>query len=276
MLSRLTSKIRTTGIKSYSPAVSSIVGQSHLRRGYFHIPNMNRETMRKNIQDEFDANNPVVKTDKVYKPTYTIEFNRVGEVLLYSCEPTKHMQIYMKYPYILYESCIPLCMFMWYVNPFALAWNWNYLNIAAIMTLWWPRIWHWTSIKYRPRRVYLLRGGRYVKIETSTLAGDRCTVWAENQYFNVLTEDTLNFDNSETADFLNEEGQLKYETVVQMEHYREQGTTVQNQLINFMKEGVVHEPELFEAVLKGYNIDTTDFVINTENNFRARDAIHNL
>ncbi len=42
-----------------------------------------------------------------------------------------------------------------------------------------------------------------------------------------------------------------------------------------MKEGVVHHPELFEAVVKGYNIDTNDFVINTANNVRAREGSYN-
>jgi hypothetical protein len=28
-----------------------------------------------------------------------------------------------------------------------------------------------------------------------------------------------------------------------------------------MKEGIVHHPELFEAACKGFNIDTSDFVI---------------
>ena len=36
-----------------------------------------------------------------------------------------------------------------------------------------------------------------------------------------------------------------------------------------MKEGTVHQPEVFEMVMKGYNIDTSDFVINTEHNERA-------
>lgn len=42
-----------------------------------------------------------------------------------------------------------------------------------------------------------------------------------------------------------------------------------------MKEGVVHEPELLEAALKGYNIDTSDFVINTSNNLRSREGHYN-
>ena len=33
--------------------------------------------------------------------------------------------------------------------------------------------------------------------------------------------------------------------------------------MNAMKQGIVHHPELFEAVCKGYNIDTTDFTEQT-------------
>lgn len=55
----------------------------------------------------------------------------------------------------------------------------------------------------------------------------------------------------------------------------EMGTTSQDIVINFMKEGVVHHPELFEAVVKGYNIDTSDYTINTANNLRAREGNHN-
>ena len=43
-----------------------------------------------------------------------------------------------------------------------------------------------------------------------------------------------------------------------------------------MKEGVVHHPELFEAVCKAYHVDTSDFTINTPNNIRAFEGIHNV
>ena len=65
----------------------------------------------------------VVRTDRIYKPTYTIELDRVGEVLLYSCEPTKEvnkfikMTVYFKYPYILYEAMIPAFVYMYLMNP---------------------------------------------------------------------------------------------------------------------------------------------------------------
>jgi len=57
---------------------------------------------------------------------------------------------------------------MWYVNPFNIPWNWNYLNIFAMASLWWPRVWYWAFVKYHPRRMWLLRGGRYIKIESSS------------------------------------------------------------------------------------------------------------
>ena len=43
----------------------------------------------------------IQENSRVYKPTYTIEFNREGEVLLYSAEPIKNATLYFKYPYIL-------------------------------------------------------------------------------------------------------------------------------------------------------------------------------
>jgi len=43
---------------------------------------------------------PVQITNRIYKPTYTIEFNREGEVLIYSGNPIKNSTIYFKYPLV--------------------------------------------------------------------------------------------------------------------------------------------------------------------------------
>jgi len=51
--------------------------------------------------------------------------------------------------------------------------------------------------------------------------------------------------------------------------------TVQDEIIYFMKEGTVHQPEVFEMVMKGYNIDTSDFEINTANNVRFKEPNDN-
>lgn len=46
------------------------------------------------------------------------------------------------------------------------------------------------------------------------------------------------------------------------------------QVLYFLKEGTIHHPELFEAAIKGFNIDTSDFVINTAEISRAREGNH--
>ena len=94
--------------------------------------------------------------------------------------------------------------------------------------------------------------------------GDRFQSWANINEFNVITADYQEFEEpAEDADFLTREGQLKYELQVQLDNWVEHQVTVQDEIIYFMKEGIVHEPELFEWVIKAYNIDTSDFVINT-------------
>ena len=47
----------------------------------------------------------------------------------------------------------------------------------------------------------------------------------------------MNFDDRDNAEFLSEEGQLKYELTCQMDHYREQGNLTQDVIIHFMNEG---------------------------------------
>jgi len=83
----------------------------------------------------------------------------------------------------------------------------------------------------------------------------------------LLSKDHKRFDN-ENADFLTSEGKLKYEVGIQCDHINIAISNTNNEVIYLMKEGTVHEPEILEQVVKGYNIDTTDFVINTEDNIR--------
>ena len=54
---------------------------------------MYTEKLKYEIEQEHE--NPLIEeTSRIYKPTYPIEFNREGEVLLYSCEPTKEVIIF--------------------------------------------------------------------------------------------------------------------------------------------------------------------------------------
>lgn len=62
------------------------------------------------------------RTDKVYKPSQTLTFNREGELLIYSCDNIKNSIVYFKYPYVLLDGTIPLSWYLFFVNPFSMSW----------------------------------------------------------------------------------------------------------------------------------------------------------
>mmetsp|Transcript_16368 Transcript_16368/g.18476 ORF Transcript_16368/g.18476 Transcript_16368/m.18476 type:complete len:279 (-) Transcript_16368:318-1154(-) len=239
-------------------------------RTLFHFRNLNEEIHAEEIHNAHQDNPVVAEAEKIYKPSHTVEFDRVGECLLYSCDPFKHMNIYLKYPYVFYESLIPLSVWMYYVNPLSLTWQYKYWFLLAATAMWWPRAWYIHDMRRRVHKVHLLRGGKVVKITVGQLSGDRWWSWTENHNFNLLTEDKKDFEEDvDKAAFVDEEGQLKYELHTQLDLYEEfQATTLQDAILVFMKEGVIHEPEIFQQVLRGYYIDTSDYTINTGNNMR--------
>ena len=80
------------------------------------VQNMLEENLKYDAQKFNDEVAVLQKTDRIYKPTYSIEFNREGEVLVYSCDPFKHSTIYFKYPYVFYEATIPLSIWAFIYN----------------------------------------------------------------------------------------------------------------------------------------------------------------
>jgi len=171
-----------------------------------HIKNMIDENLKHDVLEIHNNGEIFAKTNRIYKPSHTIEFNREGEVLLYSCDPFKHTTIYFKYPYVFYDALIPVCCWMWIFNPFELEWTWNNFNLCLMNVLWIPHMWHMRTLQYKIQKIYLLRGGKIAKIETQSLSNDRFVSWVENYQFHPLTKDQKNFDDRDNADFLEEEG----------------------------------------------------------------------
>jgi hypothetical protein len=107
---------------------------------------MESENMKHSLDKELDPSMVIEKTNRIYKPSHTIEFNREGEVLLYSCDPIRHSVVYWKYPYIFYESLIPASIWMYLYNPFEMHWGFNNIFAYAAATLWIPRIWYYRQL----------------------------------------------------------------------------------------------------------------------------------
>lgn len=217
------------------------------------------------------------RTDKVYKPSHTLEFNRDGELLLYSCDNVKNSTVYLKYPYVMYDAMIPLAFYAFFVNPFG--WSWqvtSFLLYGFSAFGWLPHVLYWKHLEKKIHKLFLLRGGKYVRIWTQNPLGDRFYSWAHICEFNLLTENYEDFaEPVEEEQILTKAGQLKYEVQVQLDNYVDHAIMVQDEIIYFMKEGTVHQPEVFEMVVKGYNIDTSDFVVNTDHSIRFNEPNHN-
>jgi len=177
----------------------------------------------------------------------------------------------------MWDLFVPLSWYFFFVNPFM--WKWQFsmaLLYSANLLAWLPHVLYMKNLDKKMYQMHLLRGGKYVKLSSQTVVGDIFVSWASICDFHLLTEDYMSFADKDTTEFLTKEGQMAYETQVQLEYYMDQTITVNDQIIYFMKEGKVHYPEVFEMVLRGYNIDTTDFSINTAHNFRHREPNRNM
>jgi hypothetical protein len=138
-----------------------------------------------------------------------------------------------------------------------------------------PHMLYIRSLTKKIHRVYLMRGGKYCRYVMMDWFGAQINSWITNKEIHLLSEDYKRFADQEKFEFLDSKGQLRFELGTQFDNFMYYGYTHNNEVIYYMKEGTVHEPELFEQVMRGYNIDTSDFQINTEDNLRLFEPTKN-
>lgn len=153
------------------------------------------------------------RTEKVYKPSHTLQFNREGEMLIFSCDNIKHSQVYFKYPYILLDGLVPLSWYLFFVNPFSMSWQFTLTCFYLANSLAWiPHVLYWKHLDKKIHQLFLLRGGKYLRIWTQNPMGDKFYNWAHICEARLLTEDYEDFaDPVDDEQFLKKNGQLKYE-----------------------------------------------------------------
>lgn len=147
--------------------------------------------------------------------------------------------------------------------------SWGARHIIFYLTAfmgWMPHYYYLRGVSRKIHQIYLLRGGKYARCVLNEYYGEQTNVWITLKELHLLNREQDKFDD--TYEFLNSEGQLNHEVAVEVDYFNYFGVPHNNDTIFFMKEGKVHQPELFEQCLKGYNIDDTDFEINTEDNVR--------
>lgn len=96
----------------------SVTPLLHLtKRNYIQTNHLQEVTFTAYLEEKQRTAKMVEYTDKVYKPSKTITFDRNGELLLFSCDNVKNSQLYLKYPYVMYDMTIPLAMYNFFVDP---------------------------------------------------------------------------------------------------------------------------------------------------------------
>lgn len=105
-----------------------------------HIKDMREQNLRVKAEQADEAP-AITSTDRVYKPSYTIEFNREGQVLLYSANPIKNATIYFKYPYIL---CKYNLIQMNLLSPQPSS------TMSSILSIWFGTLTAWPSMVHQP------------------------------------------------------------------------------------------------------------------------------
>ncbi len=213
-------------------------------------------------------------TQKVYKPSKTITFDRNGELLLFSCDSIKHSQIYLKFPYILYDSLIPIAAYNFFVDPFGLSWQIRHgIFYAFGLFGWFPHYYYIKGLLRKVHKIYLLRGGKYCRLVLNEISGNELITWVTINDMKLLNKA---MDRYENIEFLTSEGQMKHEVGVELDYITISGAALNHEHLYFLKEGTVHQPEIFEQILYANNIDDSDYEINTEDNIRYLEPNHNM
>jgi hypothetical protein len=86
-------------------------------KGFKHVNHLIDVMNSANVEEQQRKAKFIEYTNKVYKPSKTLTFDRNGELLLFSADNLKHSQIYLKYPYCLYNMLFPIGMYNFFVDP---------------------------------------------------------------------------------------------------------------------------------------------------------------
>jgi hypothetical protein len=219
-----------------------------------------------------------VQDTTIFKPKEQIEFNRIGELLLYEAEVYRLKDIYAPYPAGLLMLALPFNLYMYLVNPFSWLWQSNnyfaWLSIASF----YPYVEYYYSLRYFIHKIHLLRGGRVLKIEHSNVVGNRFKTWIFIDEINLLSKDKLTLlpEKGAEAKVIDEDGNLIDETYIQVENFVDVGRNYKDSILTLCKEGRVYHPEIFSAVIRGFEVDTSNFRINTLHTERWLEPNSNL
>lgn len=206
-----------------------------------------------------------VQDTTIFKPKDQIEFNRTGELVLYEADVYKLKPVYFPYPHSAPLQAVPFFVYMYLANPFEMLWHYNNIFAWATIMSFLPMVEHYYDLRFYINRLSLLRGGKVLKVEHSNVVGNRWKSWIYIDEIHMLSADKQILLPEKGIDekVVDEKGQLENETHIQVENFIDVGRNAKNTILSLCKDGRVYHPDILSAVLRGFEVDTSNFRINT-------------
>lgn len=140
-------KASSAALRLARPSAASSLLCSSPVRGFRQVNNLHEIIYTAQAELAQRTDKYLELTDKVYKPSQTMTFNRDGEMLLFSCDNIKHSTVYFKYPYILLDATMPLSWYLFFINPFGLTWQFtlSFFYLSNCFA-WLPHVMYWKHL----------------------------------------------------------------------------------------------------------------------------------
>jgi hypothetical protein len=94
-----------------------LISSPSVMKGYKQVQDLHTIIATAQLEEDQRTEKFLEYTSKIYKPSSTIEFNREGELLLFSCDNFRLSQVYLKYPYVMFDAMIPLSFYIFWADP---------------------------------------------------------------------------------------------------------------------------------------------------------------
>lgn len=200
-----------------------------------------------------------VKPLAKYSPAQTVEFDSIGETLIYTAEAFNSASVVFPMPWSLgtYVGA-PLCMWGWWtaaLGPYSLL-----LAVPAYISLM-PHLMHLQSLRKHIHKAWYIRGG-LIKFETKDITGISCYTYLNPGSVKVADSKGNIHSGDYNSTILDASGKLTKKLKLQVSDWGNFDQGEVNAILTLTNKGKVHNPELFQAIFQGYQLDIQNFEMN--------------
>lgn len=200
-----------------------------------------------------------IRPVEIYKPSKTINFNKEGEILVYSNDPQSQASVFFPVPWSLGTWSIPLQAFAWHLGAFG---SFGWLAPITMYLGLLPHCWYLYELRFRAEKVWYIRGGMW-KMENCGPYRLRTLTCTEPRNIEILNNNgEIDLLGGKELDILNENGELINDLNFKTHYWQEYYESIEGRKFSIGKLGKVRNPELFQAMVQGYKIDDSDFTMN--------------